>query len=306
MKSKMPYIFLIMLAAFTVLSLFLLQGGVQAGTILCDAKMTETQNDNDNDGFTDYQECLWSGQTSLIDNKNKIYGALKCPGVSGNPACATGYTCHCLAPNIKDLFLIILSASGKTGSSIFPSETEIKNYLSTAGLNINNIVLHTIYPAMTPLTRTVASGSSQNAIMITDSTDTSTTVSGPDLLGFANLGTPNGLDNTTIYTTRIKNFITNTCGTNYAKITYCKDNTGTLTGDALTKQYILHTIAHEVGHVLGPLSYTYNANYGGNHNATGANYVMDQSVYFTQSKGVTTFYIGKAYFSDDLTHVTLK
>jgi hypothetical protein len=303
MKKRRLWIYLTMIVALSGTGLFLTRETAQAVTnITCRSDMTSAGNagDNDSDGFTDYQECLWNGQAIniAIAPNHKIYGQLKCPGKNNNSPCPSGTTCHCLDPNNKDLFLIIMKES-----PLFPSDAELLQYFSAAGLGIT---VHTIYPTLTPLSRIMVAGVSQQAVMIKEDTTTTGTVSGPDLLGFANTGTPNDLDKTTVYTQRIRNFIINTCG-NAWTTSNCADSTGA-TGDVLVKKYILHTIAHEVGHVLRPLAPNYDSNYGGYHYQPGTNdmSIMDQSIYYTYDGTKTTFYIGTAYKPLDQISVKLK
>ena len=139
-------------------------------------------------------------------------------------------------------------------------------------------------------------------VQVTESTDSSSSA----VLGFANTGTPNDLDQVTICTKRIKTFIENTC----LNAPVCVDSTGAA-GSTLINNYILHTIAHEVGHVLGPLAPIYNASYGGNHYMSGTNVIMDQSIYYTSkldnanAKNVN-FYVTTAFTSADQSGAKLK
>ena len=133
----------------------------------------------------------------------------------------------CLDPNKQDLFVIIVRNPNNT---LFPTNPlpYVSAALSQGGLGI---VVHPIYVSAPLTNRAVFSGSNQKAVQVTESMDTTS----PDILGFSNTGTPNDLDNTTIFTARIKNFIQTTCGngtngSNGGAPTYgtikCADSTG--------------------------------------------------------------------------------
>jgi hypothetical protein len=298
MKFRMKNLFM----AVTLVSLLLLGfAPAQVGAVTCSTSMANNTTDTDLDGFTDWQECNWNGQTTSIDTKTKIYGQLYCPGTGNNPACTSGYTCHCLDPNKKDLFVIIVNPS--TGSLFPPNPLQnISAPITQGGLGI---AVHPIKKTApyTNSSRFVVGLGPQKAVMLTESPD----MTSMDVLGISNTGTPNDLDNTTIYTSRIKKFVTDTCGSNNYNTSKCADSTSTsVFGDALLQKYILHTIAHEIGHVLGPLSPIYDPNYGGNHYKSGTNVIMDQSVYYTKSGDQTTFYIGTGYTASDQSSAKLK
>lgn len=232
------------------------------------------------DGFTDYQKCY--GFT--MADGTQVFGQANCPGENA----------ICLNTDTRDLFVILVPAS----PSHFPPNPlqKVSNPVSQDGLGIS---VHLISSSQANSDRTVTAGSTQKAVMITESLDTTT----PNVLGFSNTGTPNGLDKSTIYTQRIKNFIQTICET-YGTSS-CADSTSVF-GDALVQKYILHVINHEVGHVLGPLAPLYNASYGGYHYKSGTNVIMDQSVYYTSKKGKVTFYIGADYTASDQNSVKLE
>ncbi len=260
------------------LSLILSPGSTQAAGVNCTTGMSQS-TDVDKDGFTDYQECYGF---NLI-NGTRAYGK--------SETCPPGGIC--LDPDNKDLFVILVPAL----PSYLPLNPlqNVSDPVSAGGLGIN---VHLITPSQANPDRTVTTASTQKAVMITESLDTTS----PTLLGFSNTGTPDNLDNTTIYTQRIINFISTTCNGAIS----CADSVTGARGDALVQQYMLHIINHEVGHVVGPLAPTYNATYGGYHYKTANNgYIMDQSIYYTSKGGKVVFYIGTGYTAKDQSSIKL-
>jgi hypothetical protein len=167
-------------------------------------------------------------------------------------------------------------------------------------------------PPLSAYDRCVTTTPVQQAVRVTESLDTSVT----NPLGLSSTGTPNGPDQSTVYTQRINNFIRTACGTLYGT-SNCADpsgvfdnyNTATGTNDyALTLKYIKHTIDHEVAHLLGPLYPIFNATLGGYHTAPETGVIMDQSIAYTGPIGgkVTFHYIGTTYTSVDQSGAHLK
>jgi hypothetical protein len=279
MKFRMKSLFM----AVTLFNLLLLGVGLVQAGVTCSTNMSTT-TDSDGDGFTDFKECY--GFT-MSDGKTKVYGRANCPGGSA----------ICLDPDTKDLFIVMVPASGSTYlSSITNPLQDVANSVGQSGLGIR---VHVVQKSQVSSLRVVTSGSTQKAAMVTESLDTSS----PTVLGLTNTGTPNGLDNSTIYTQRIVNYLQGVCGPGYAN---CVDAYSNATGTEFLNRYILHIINHEVGHELGPLSPTYNASYGGYHYKTGSNVIMDQAVYYTTANGKNTFYIGTGYTSTDQNSIKLK
>jgi len=292
------YAVLILISALA-LAVLPIQAPVHAA-VNCSTVSSTSTTDSDLDGFTDYQECngITLGDGSPFPGKNS--------GVA---------RANRLDPDTKDVFVILVRA---TPTSNIPlkgtSPTDyagdaaywfafVSNPVSAGGLGIT---LHPLLPTQVVSNTLRNVTSSQEAARVTENLDTSST----NPLGFSNTGTPDGLDLSTIYTQRIINFIKSACGSAYGTAN-CADSSGvwdnTATGNlALTQKYILHTIEHEVGHVLGPLAPVYNANYGGYHYKSGTNVIMDQSVYYTSKGGKVTFYNGTTYTSADQSGVKLK
>jgi hypothetical protein len=319
---KKHYICLILAATIALLGLLIGPTSSWAGSSLCFKGMTATSDDYDKDGFTNYQECMLNGVVTPLDKTTKIWGQLQATLLKTPITCPTPQAGNiCLDPDHPDLFVVLVS---NPTSTLMP--TNPLQYFTTAmGYNgTTGMIIHQLNVTKAPLDRTVFSGSTQKAVMVTESRDTTSW----DVLGISNTGLPGGLDQTTIYTDRIKNAIMKACGCtgtysvalgapyyglNCTASTYgtasCVDSTGLYdkitTGSNptydLTNKYIQHTIAHEIGHVLGPLAPNYDANYGGYHYMPGTNVIMDQSIYYTYSKSTntTTFYIGVDFTATD-------
>lgn len=116
-------------------------------------------------------------------------------------------------------------------------------------------------------------------------------------------GTPNTLNDITIYTLRIDQFVTNTCAGKTC--VYANPETGTsvsltpgsdLTG--LKDVYKKQVIAHEAGHTLW-LTATPNTKAGGYHYPTGTGTIMDQSVRYTSKGSTVTWYFPAGYAAAD-------
>jgi len=268
LRSWMYIIFM----AVTLMGLNMLLSQVPAQAAV-DCPASSSTTDTDKDGFTDFQEC----------NGITLADGTSFPGKSSQAAITVR-----LDPDTRDLFVILAPA---TPSSFLPANPLefVSKPVSQGGLGLN---VHVITATQAATDRTVCPNctlptgqtTKQKAVRVTESLD----VSNPNLLGISKPGTPNGLDLATVYTQRIKNSFTSILGT-----TPSQD---------LIDLYIKHTIAHEIGHMVGPLAPTGSSSYGGYHYKSGTNVIMDQSVYY---KG-TTFYIGTTYTSTDQTKTKLK
>jgi hypothetical protein len=177
--------------------------------------------------------------------------------------------------------------------------------MTNAGITAHEIT----NPGWAASDRTVApSASTQKAVRITEDQDGTLKDANGNYLPFgnSNYGTPNGLDGTTVWTPRIKNYVyTVACPASIADSS-CKDSySGAVGKDNVIAAYIRNTVSHETGHVT-KLASTYNSRYGGYHYAAGSNTVMEQSIVYKNSKGVVTFYIPNAYASGDAAAAVLK
>jgi len=239
--------------------------------------------DTDNDGIPDDLE-KGAGIT------------LTFPGVPGSPF--TYPPCvptppdrtACVDWQTRDLFVVLVSAANGYFSGLSnPLEYATKS-VSAGGLpvTVHGIVLPAGYSDTS--NRFLNLNSAEKYVRITESMPVPDT-GDPTVLGSSTCGTPDQ-DLGTVYSQRIANHVTSV-------------NPGA-TSDFINK-YIKHTIAHELGHMAGPLAPVYNANYGGYHYASEANdKIMNQFVYYTGTGSDAIFYIGTSYTSADQAGVKLK
>jgi hypothetical protein len=211
----------------------------------------ETGIDSDSDGFTDFQECGGtSGQGITLANGTVVP---TCPALPPNRTA-------CVDPNSRDLFVIYAPASPSllpAGFNPFAFGPQQPVYgVAFRGLTTLNLTVHQITPAQAFADRTVTTVSTQKAVKLSESLDTSGSI-----LGFCQWGTPNGIDGCTVYTQRIKSFINTTCaGLNVFTPGGVASNV-----DAVFLAYAIHVSLHETGHTTGGATNVYNASYGGNH-----------------------------------------
>ena len=256
------WIIAILAMAITGVILFSGQGSALAA-VTCPTSSTA---DADGDGFSDQQEC------DGIPLPNTPPGNIFPGKISGLPRADR------LDPDTKDLFVILVPVSS---GSLFPTNNPLEYVAAPQAQGGLGIAVHVINSNQATSSRNVTP--TQKAVRVAESILLDDNV----ILGMASCGTPNGLDLATIYTKRIEKHVTTVKQAPNA---------------TLTENYIKHTIAHEVGHMLGPLAPKYVSSYGGNHYKSGTNVLMDQSVYY---KG-TTFYIGTTFTSSDKTGMKLK
>jgi hypothetical protein len=211
--------------------------------------------DTDNDGLTDYQECVG---VTLAD-------------ATVIPTCGIPRSA-CLDPNTKDVFVIF--APAPPPNSLLPARPfdEHTVYgLTFTGLSGLGVTVHQVSPGQAAADRTIVG--SQKAVQIAENLDTSGSI-----LGYCNWGTPNGLDGCVVYTQRIKSFVYATCGTRDV-ITAARDPSNR---DAVALAYSIRTVLHETGHSLGGLAPTYDSRSGGYHYTSGT--IMEQFATYSAKK----------------------
>jgi hypothetical protein len=152
------------------------------------------------------------------------------------------------------------------------------------------ITTHVITEPQAALDRSITP--TQKAVRVTESLHPT-----GNILGVANQGTPNGLDEATVFTERIRNHVHSVY-----------EEAGTLlpadVEETVIIPYIKQTIAHEIGHMTS-LAPDYNSRFGGYHYRSGSGVIMEQSVKYTVKKGQVTFYIPEVYADASQNAVTL-
>ena len=278
MKKRKTRRYLLILGFLGLAVLLLNAGPLSTRARAVDCPAVENSIDSDKDGFTDYQECY--GITMYDDS---LF-----PGraTSGNYS-----RDQRLDPDTPDLFVILRPAS-PSNLPANPLEL-VSRSQAEGGLGVT---VHVITDPSAPADRMVSPDSPQKAVRITEDLDPVGII-----LGEANQGTPNGLDNAFIYTNHIIDFIDTTC----AEGSSCIDAGTGYSGQALIDLYIKHVIAHEVGHMT-MLAAEYNSRFGGYHYKAGSDVIMEQAEVFTIKKGVGTFYISQHYAEPSQVGLLLK
>jgi len=256
--------------------------------------------DSDSDGFTDYEEC--NGIT-LYDG-TCMCGSVNCPLP---PVGCTSTRTDRLDPNKKDLFVIFIR---KTPSNI-PVDLDPLAYVKGLPINVHLITeTQASNNADYTLDRIVSPGSAnkQKAVRVSESL---ITTPDPEIVGISFEGTPKSRDDALVYTAKIENHIETVCNCSGSIgptwCTGCCDSTGAC-GVALFHKYIKQIVAHEIGHMIGPLapvSLRDKERYGGYHYKSGTNVIMDQSVYYTVKGSIVTFYVGTTWTSLDIAGIKL-
>lgn len=269
------------LAAAFVLSAIPVQAwaAVDCATVLAAPDPGLTGADADNDGFTDFQEC---GGITLA-NKTPFPS---CVASTGNPTPPSDRRL-CLHPDTKDLFAIYAPAAASLLPAGYkPFDPGIVYGVTFTGFEQLFVTVHQITPAQAFPDRSVTSASPQKAVKVAESLDTSGTI-----LGYCQWGTPLGLDGCTIYTQRILNFVSSTCGT----LPVVTGGGAASTLDQVFLAYAKHAFLHEVGHSTGGLAATYNSSYGGYHYKCGAGSRMEQCVTYSTKGGKCSFKIAPGW-----------
>lgn len=283
-----------------VLTVLLFQVPAQGATNCSTVINSVTYPDKDCDGITDTEE---TPATAI-------------------PQCGSG-ACN---PDSEDLFVILM----KCGDQYYPYQSTCPNptnlpsnldplgILSTAasalGITVHQIdplqtccngTGHIVVPACCALGDNCGAVTActlnnrnvtptQMAVRILEKTDTN----GTDLGVTTPPGTPDTAGDAVVFTQRIKNFVHGLCNCTAPDNcpTTCYDALDQTQGEAnVIAKFMRHTIAHEAGHAMTLRAVS--STDIGEHYPQQTNVLLDSSVYYTQSKGVTKFYIGSGYYT---------
>jgi hypothetical protein len=220
--------------------------------------------DSDNDGFCDTLES---------SSSNFYYNGTAVPPGTFNS-------------NTRDVFVVIKPASG---SNYFSGITYLAYLVGLPSITFHVIPATYINDNINdPINdRLVISGSTQKAIRIVEDLGTG---GDTNIMGISSCGTPNGDDSATIYTQNIMTMLKGIYGSNPIP-------------DSVRISYIQHIIAHEIGHMIGPLAaVAYSTKLGGYHYAPGSGNVMDQSVQYKNANWT----IGTTFTTADKNGIKLK
>jgi hypothetical protein len=269
-KSRM--VLVVLAAAALVLSVVPTETLAQTPSEIC--AQLAPDGDEDGDGFTNFQEC--EGLLPAVGAHITFFGLLNAPDLTDRASY--------LHPLERDLFVILVPEM----PSNFPANPLefVSRPQADGGLGIT---LHVITPADPEYQEVIAYDRAityeigtpltplQKAVRVTEDLH-------PEgiILGYANQGTPNGLDEAIIYTEHIKSHVNFVYGD------------PALVPEGLIDTYIKHTIAHEIGHMTS-LAVEYNRRFGGYHYKSGSEVIMEQAVKYTDKGGNITFYISTEY-----------
>jgi hypothetical protein len=252
---------------------------------------TNSTSDADNDGFTDAQECA-----GILLNQGTAPFVTIQSCFTANGARTALDRSLCLDPNSPDLFVILVPAA----SSLIPANffEFVAKPKPSPGLGLG-ITIHQINNDQASTTSTtdrlLSSVSTQKAVRVTEKTEN---LASGTVLGQATNGTPITTGKVAVWPVRILQHVN--------EVRVAAGLAALPATDLVVVTYIKQVIAHEMGHVMGPLANvsTQTATaYGGKHYAPEDHVVMSQ---YVTNDGVGNFQIGDDFKSGDQTSVKLK
>jgi hypothetical protein len=292
-----PY--LIVLAAVILLGVLAsVPLGAHAATTGVNCSNARADRDADGDGISDKDEC--QGITLNLGTAAPV-SIPKCPGTS---------PFGCLDPNRKDLFVILVPAA----TSLIPSSPFEFVAKPTAAPDLGlGITIHQITNANAGPNTTTCTDISACDRLLTGSSFGSSTVravrvtenpadlTSGTILGQAANGTPTTTGRVVIWSVRILQHI------NEVRAAASPTRLPALIGtEAIVVNYIKQVIAHEMGHVMGPMANvdsTTASLYGGAHYAPADVVVMSQ---YVTNDGAGNFLIPDDFTNGDRSALRLK
>lgn len=273
-----------------------------AGADICDSGQSngvkfgvDSAADPDLDGFTNEQEC----KGLVTGTSGNAY--INFTGWNSGSANARNTF---LDPSSPDLFVVIV-ANGGTGSRFTAIGGALTEMINPGSIGI---ATHAI-PAPAPgqgqpdprtVSKVVIQGVSQKALRVTENRDTNMgTTKSPTPFGSSNWGTPNGLDEATVYTYRIESHVNGVCSGKE-----CKDGISGITVapgqtnfSPVINQYVKSVVAHEMGHMMKMTAVSDPA-FNGNHYAPASKVVMSQNITWVKTDSThAVYYIPNTFVS---------
>ena len=250
--------------------------------------------DNDADGIPDELESAGGPGVALPP------GAAV-PAVTYRPCEPGDERNKCVDVGSMDLFVIFRKA--EPNISFISDPLELMDLVTRSNIESGlNISLHLIEESLAGPDREILCDEFdgpyciapvQKALRITEIT----TIPQP-VLGYCPQGTPMGLDDATVYTGAVADFVHSVCsGKNCQAYVGEQVSANLVTGeDNVIDKYIEYVTIHEIGHTID-LSLNYDRRFGGYHYKTGTDYIMDQSVVYKEQKNsnTITFYLPHQY-----------
>ncbi len=218
-----------------------------------DCSLASASLDGDGDGIMDADEC----------------NGLVLPVCTGTETAGSTARAACADPATKDVYVLFNPPLGQSPN--WPSADTVLSIINKAaasgglGVTAHAIAASKVDPSTRKLTATVAPYSTQKVVRVTENLAT-----GTGILGVCEWGTPNGLDDCTVYTQRAISVASS----------YKFNST----------DVIRWVINHETGHAMNLTAA--NDPQRGHHEPAGSGYVMEESL--TSKSGVPGTFSGQS------------
>jgi hypothetical protein len=261
-----------------------------------DCRNPSTTADADGDGFTDAHECRPSPGLTLDAGAVDVIIPSCYDSTTGSRNTALDRSV-CLDPNTQDLFVILVpAATSLIPTTFYEFVTKPKPSPDLGlGITIHQIANDNAVIGGTTDRVLISGLTTPKAVRVTENV---ADLSSGTVLGQATNGTPTTTGKVVVWPVRILQHVNET-----RRAAGLLELSAT---DPIVVQYIKQVIAHEMGHVMGPManvSSTTASLYGGKHYAPEDHVVMSQ---YVTNDGAGNFQIGDDFKDGDRTALKLK